>query len=70
MKGYGTMKKVLIVIVVACLFAMSSCGPKVSSNHHDGKCDFCGRKTTMHYGGYEVCWKCYEDANKNWDKTH
>ena len=63
------MKKVLIVIVVACLFAMSSCGPKVS-NHHDGKCDFCGRKTTMHYGGYEVCWTCYEDANKNWDKTH
>ena len=64
------MKKILIALVmVACLFAMFSCGPIVV-NHHDGKCDFCGRKASTHSGGYEVCWSCYADANKNWDKTH
>lgn len=64
------MKRFLVaVVMIACFFAMSSCSPE-EANHHDGKCDFCGRTTSTHSGGYEVCWDCYIDANENWDKTH
>lgn len=59
-----------IVSIILVVLIIRACSPDEKVNSYDGKCDTCGRKTDQRYAGHEICWKCYENMNKEWYKNH
>lgn len=52
---------VIIAVVAVFLFkACSNTGPS-KQNHHDGKCDICGKTATFNFSNAEYCNKCFDD---------
>lgn len=52
------------IILIVLILVMRSCLLESGISSNDGRCDFCGKKTTNKNGGYEVCWNCYNKAVK------
>ena len=53
----------LVIIAVVTIFLFKACSNTDPSkqNHHDGKCDICGKTATFNFSNAEYCNKCFDD---------
>lgn len=57
--GVFQMKKIILSLILLCLFTFSFAGCENFTDHNDGKCDFCfTSENVTRAGKFEACLDC------------